>query len=192
MTLSAEADQPTQNAAVVDTEQRVVQDVDRDSIHTLPLSVIPFQAKSLGSTRMIKNSRLESVIELFDGGKSGSGQLPVSAIRQVYTNISSDDVKMLTELSKLHSYDVYSLRIQLRKLGIKVDDHEHLKLSAAKQVQLQRYMAAFTQRVIIEVFGGDDSVRNYDDVVALFRHPDKSLAIAKLKMMSEKLGIGLE
>ena len=191
MTLAAEADFTAQNAAVQEPDQD--SDHDRDSIHTLPLRVIPFESKSLGRTRMIKNAKLESVIELFEGDKMGSGQLPVSAIGQVYTNIGSDDVKMLTKLAKLHSYDVYSLRIELRKLGIRVDDHESLRLSAAKQVQLHRYMSAFTQRVILEVFGdGNEGVKNYGDVVELFRHPDKRQAIAKLKMMSDKLGIGLE
>jgi hypothetical protein len=189
MTLAAEADYTPQNA----NSNVPVSDQGKDSIHILPLNLIPFESDSLGRTRMIKNARMESVIELFDDEKSGSGQLPISAIGQVYTNIGAGDVNMLTRLAKLHSYDVYSLRIQLRKLGIKVDDHEGLRLSAAKQEQLHRYMSAFTQRVIIEVFGdGNDSVRNFDDVVELFRHPDKRQAIAKLKMMSDKLGIELE
>ena len=193
MTLAAEADHAAPAADAPSGDKVPVLDQDRDSIHCLPLSVIPLQTKGLSRTRMIKNARLESVIELFDDEKSGSGQVPVTAIRQVYKNISSDDVRMLSELAKLHSYDVYSLRIQLRKLGVKVDDQEHLKLSAAKQAQLHRYMTAFTQRVILEVFGDNNGeVQNFNDVVDLFRHPDKRMALKKLRMMSDKLGIELE
>ncbi len=44
-------------------------DADRDSVHILPLSIIPLQTKGLERTRMIKNAKLESVIELFDDEK---------------------------------------------------------------------------------------------------------------------------
>jgi hypothetical protein len=198
MTIAAEADFPTPVVDVLPPgklaeEHCDIQDCDRDSMHTLPLAVVPLKAGALGSSRMIKNARLESVIELFEDEKSGSGQIAVGSIQQVYTSISNEDAKMLTELAKLHSYDVYSLRIELRKLGINVNEEEHLKLSEAKQAQLHRYMTAFTQRVIVEVFGDSNAeVQNYNDIVELFRHPDKRQAISKLRMMSDKLGIELE
>jgi len=168
-------------------------DIDRDSVHILPLGIIPFETKGLERTRMIKNAKLESVIELFADDKAGSGQIPVSAIRQVFADIATKDVKVLSELAKCYSYDVYCLRIQMRKLGIPIENAEGLQLSDSKQAELQRYMSSFTQRVIMEVYGdGDDSVRNYADVVKLFRHPDKRHAATKLRMISDKLGIQLE
>ncbi len=189
MTLAAEAEYTAEAA----NSNVPIKDEDRDSVHILPLSIVPLQTKGLERTRMIKNAKLESVIELFDDKKAGSGQIPVNAIRQVFTNIDSGDVNVLNKLSKLYSYDVYCLRIELRKLGISIDDKDALKLSEAKQAELHRFMRAFTQRVIMEVYGdNDDGVRNYNDVVKLFRHPDKKHAVSKLKMMSDKLGIRLE
>ncbi len=168
-------------------------DIDRDSVHILPLSIIPFETKGLERTRMIKNAKLESVIELFADDKAGSGQVAVGSIRQVFADIETKDIKVLSELAKCYSYDVYCLRIQLRKLGIPIENAAGLQLSEGKQAELQRYMSSFTQRVIMEVYGdGDDSVRNYADVVKLFRHPDKRHAAAKLRMISDKLGIALE
>jgi len=193
MTLAAEADFSAKIATAPDPDATPLRDFDRDSVHTLPLSIIPFQTKGLGRTRMIKNAKLESVIELFDDEKAGSGQIPVNAVKQVFANVETKDVKILTELAKCYSYDVYCLRIQLRNLGIPIQDAKGLQLSDTKQAELKRFMSAFTQRVIMEVYGdGDDSVQNYGDVVKLFRHPDKRHAATKLKMISDKLGIQLE
>jgi len=193
MTHAAISNDSSDDAADAPPAKMPLRDADRDAVHVLPLSIIPLQTRALDHTRMIKNARLESVIELFDDEKTGSGQLPVSAIRQVFADIANDDVRVLTELAKCYSYDVYCLRIQLRSMGISVEDAAGLQLSDAKQAELQRYMSAFTQRVILEVYGnGDQGVQNYADVVSLFRHPDKRQAAAKLKMISDKLGIRLE
>ena len=43
----------------------VIADFDRDSIHTLPLSVLPVSNTALSKARLIKNHRLETRIELF-------------------------------------------------------------------------------------------------------------------------------
>ena len=48
-------------------------DFDRDSLHILPLSMISLETRGLQRARMIKNSRLESVVELFEGEEIGSG-----------------------------------------------------------------------------------------------------------------------
>jgi len=193
MTRPAEAEKQVPAANANNPAKPALRDADRDSVHVLPLSIIPFETKGLERTRMIKNAKLESVIELFEDEKSGSGQIPVSAIRQVFADIETQDVKVLSELAKCYSYDVYCLRIQMRKLGISIENAEGLTLSDTKQLELQRYMSAFTQRIIMEVYGdGDDSVQNYGDVVKLFRHPDKRHAATKLKMISDKLGIALE
>ena len=99
MTLAAEADYSAEAA----NSNEPIKDEDRDSVHVLPLSIVPLQTKGLERTRMIKNAKLESVIELFDDKKAGSGQIPVNAVRQVFTNIDAGDVNVLSKLSKLYS-----------------------------------------------------------------------------------------
>ena len=164
-------------------------DIDRDSVHILPLETLPLETQGLKRTRMIKNSDLKTVIEIFDDGKSGSGQMPLNSLHKAFSNIHPGDMDILNSMTRLYSFDVFCLRIQLRNLGIQVNDDEHLKLSKSKQEELSGYMKHFTQRLILEIFGGnDDSVKSYDDILALFHHPDVSLARAKLQTMADRLG----
>ncbi|MEE9545500.1 MAG: hypothetical protein V3V55_07925, partial [Rhodospirillales bacterium] len=55
-------------------------DVDRDSPHILPLSILPVETKALKRARLIKNARLESVVEFFDDIHAGSGQVEIDAL----------------------------------------------------------------------------------------------------------------
>ncbi len=52
-------------------------DTDRDSLHILPLSILPLSTSALNRARLIKNVRLNSVIELFTGKDTGSGQIEI-------------------------------------------------------------------------------------------------------------------
>ena len=61
-----------------------ISDVDRDSLHILPLSIIPMQTRALRHARLIKNSRLDGVVELFEGPASGSGQVEVDSLVNVF------------------------------------------------------------------------------------------------------------
>ena len=54
-----------------------ISDTDRDSLHTLPLSILPLDTPSLNRARLIKNVRLNSVIELFTDKDTGSGQIDI-------------------------------------------------------------------------------------------------------------------
>ena len=45
-----------------------------DSLHTLPLEIMPVKTPGLKKALLIKNARLESVIELFNDSSAGSGQ----------------------------------------------------------------------------------------------------------------------
>ena len=51
-----------------------------DSLHILPLKIIPFRNSVLKSSRLIKNSRLETVVELFRHAEGASGQVAVNDI----------------------------------------------------------------------------------------------------------------
>ncbi len=171
------------------TDLADIQDVDRDSIYILPLSIIPLQAEGLRRLRMVKNDDLESVVEVY-GGKGGSGQIPMGALEQNFPDIKFADTRILRKLSELTSYDVFSLRVHLRNLGIEVNDDENLKLSGSKQTELRDYMTAFTQRLILEVFGKDDAeIKDFNDVLELYKNPDRELARAKLNVLAESLGV---
>lgn len=171
-----------------------IDDFDRDALHILPLSIIPFQTPSLRRARLIKNARLESVVEFFRGEKTGSGQLDINAVGMEFGwNRTHPDMVVLDKLGGLNSYDVYSLRILLRAHGIEIENHEDLRLSESKNQELTGYMKEFTNPLIVQIYGDEDrTLREFRDVVALFKNPDVEKAREKLKIMADKLEIGLE
>jgi hypothetical protein len=172
-----------------------VSDVDRDALHVLPLAIIPMQTRALRHARMIKNSRLDGVVELFEDPSSGSGQVEVEAMVNVFgwpMVPPHPDLVLLRKLAALPSYDVYSLRIMLREHGIAVNEVEALRLSPRKIKELTSYMSAFTHPLIRRIYGhGDVSMKSFDDILTLFRNPDVKQAQGKLQQMADSLGIEL-
>jgi hypothetical protein len=164
----------------------------RDAMHILPLTTLPVEHPFLKRALMVKNARLESVIEFYkDVGGAGSGQKDVDAVaRELYpSRPTHPDIVLLNKLSALNSYDVYSLRILLRANDISVSDHDALKLSAEKTKALSKYMKSFTRPLLMEVYGGAANIETFEDVVKLFRDPDIKKAKEKLNMMAERLGL---
>ncbi len=172
-----------------------IDDGDRDALHILPLAMLPFQTAGLKRARMVKNVRLESVIELFSEEGTGSGQMDIRNIGSIFGWPEDEihpDLTLLRKLATLPSFDVYSLRIALRKFGIDVENQEALKLSPAKTRDLTAYMTGFTHALLTEVYGSTDlNIENFDDIIALFRDPDVKKAREQLDVMAKKLGIGL-
>ena len=172
-----------------------IHDGDRDALHVLPLSMLPFQTPALKRARMIKNVRLESVIELFSDDDTGSGQMNVRDIGQEFNwpeGETHPDLVLLRKLATMPSFDVYSLRILLRQQGIDVENQQSLKLSAKKTGELTEYMTGFTHALIKEIYGSSDvAIDSFDDIIALFRDPDIKKAKEQLDVMAKKLGIGL-
>ena len=164
---------------------------DRDSLHILPLNMIPLESAPLKRTRMIKNSHLESVVEMFDDKDTGSGQVSVDDLHQVFSHVEGSDVGVLQGLAKLHSYDVYSLRIVLRQQGIVVDDGE-LKLSGDKQQELERFMGDFTRPLLMHVFGGTLTGCSFKEALATFHDPDVKKTRRNLQKMAGSLGVSLD
>jgi len=175
--------------------ENTISDSDRDSLHVLPLAILPLGTAALKRARMIKNVRLDSVIEFFNDRNTGSGQMDVSKVGSEFDwpdGSSHPDMVLLRKLAQLPSFDVYSLRIMLRQHGIKVDEQKHLKLSQSKTRELTDYMSKFTLPLIKEIYGSDDlEISSFEDIIALFRAPDVHKARQKLSMMAEKLGIEL-
>ena len=154
----------------------VVDDFDRDSLHTLPLSMIPLETSGLKRALMIKNARYEGVVELFKAEGSGSGQVEVGQLANVFNNIAESDLIVLGKLAELPSYDVYSLRIMLREQNIPVNDFAEFKLSDNKARELNEYMRSFTRPLLLKVYGTGGASHEFADVIDLFRQPDVSLA----------------
>ncbi len=168
---------------------------DLDTLHILPLSIIPFETKALKSARLIKNSRLETMVELFSDLQSGSGQMTVGdAVKELQdrAGASRKDISILRKLARLSSYDVYSLRVQLREQDVQVNDFAELKLSPDKSKELGGYMKDFTHPLLMEIYGSDDmEIKSFDDILKLFREPDVTKAREKLDQMAQRLDINI-
>lgn len=173
-----------------------IRDTDRDSLYILPLAMIPLKTPALHRARMIKNVRLDSVIELFEDSGTGSGQIEVEDLPHEFGWRElplHPDLHVLRKLAMLPSFDVYSLRVLLREHNIAVNSHEALRLSKAKNQELTSYMMAFTRPLIHNIYGDADvTVSTFDDIVGLFRDPDVRKAMEKLRVMAKKLEIRVE
>ena len=184
------------NSSGRDGPNGAVSDLDRDSLHILPLAVMPLKSQALRKARLIKNARLENVVEMFRGKETGSGQISIGDVPAALgwpENSPFPDHLMLQNLGRLASYDVYSLRVTLRELGISVEDEKYLRLSDAKVAELTEYMKAFTAPLIIQIYGDNNmQIESYADLIGLFRNADVKEARQNLKLMAEKLHIRLD
>lgn len=180
---------------VLPSQEIEINNADRDSLWTLPLVMMPIENRALKQTKMVKNSHLESVIELFDEHETGKGHIRPRDLANVFTNVSSEDFHLIHKLAELQSYDVYSLRITLRKNGIEIDNYDDLKLSDEKQEELKSYMRPFMEQLVLNLFGPDDhigeKVNGGDDWLSLFHHPDVDETRNRLKNMAGKLDMPL-
>ena len=169
---------------------------DLDSLHVMPLGILPLETPGLRRARLIKNVRLDSVVELFHDVGTGSGQIEVSALCSVFDwpdDTTHPDETLVALVCRLHSYDVYTLRIQLRSMGIDVENQASLKLSKAKSAELTVYMKNFTMPLIKQIFGNTGSdIEDVGQLIAMLASPDKGEALKNLKMMADKLKIGLK
>ncbi len=174
-------------------EEFFISDEDRDSLYSLPLGMLPLETKALRTARLIKNARLETMVELFADDETGSGQLAIAdlPLEFKWENPNHPDMVMISKLGNLNSYDVYSLRLSLRELGIDISDIAALTLSESKTKELASYMTSFTRPLILQIFGDDEAqnIKSFDDIITLFRNPDKGDALKRLKQMADKLGI---
>lgn len=167
-------------------------DADRDSLHILPLSLIPLESTSLRRAKLVKNVRLESAVELFNDGTSGSGQYDISEIHSVLDipkNSGHPDIVILRDLGELPSYDVYALRILLREHDIPVNDFAELQISEAKKKEVANYMAIYTRPLVTHIFGDESSaeIRDASDIMNLFRNQDPRQARQNLTLLADVL-----
>ncbi|MBL6953090.1 MAG: hypothetical protein ISR50_10675 [Alphaproteobacteria bacterium] len=189
-----ETEAVTRSAAHSQAIDQALDEGDRDSLHTLPLALLPLNIPSLARAKMLKDSHMKSMVEMFNSGKAGSGRMEVEGLPNVFEDSDEfkADLEILQHMELLHSYDVYSLRIELRRLGIPIKDQAGLQLSERKAKELTVYMTEFTRPLIQQIYGGSDAeIESMDQLLSMFKTPDKSEAIKKLRMIAEKLGIPL-
>ena len=177
------------------SEEDLAASAEHDAIDRLPLSIIPLQTAILKRARLIKNMQLEGVVEVFQGEGMGSGQLhPNQLTRYCQWDNPKDhpDLRTIRCLAALNSYDVYSLRIEFRRLDISITDSSALTLSEGKVQDLTRYMKTFTEPLIKQVYGGSDAeVYDFEQLISMFKRPNKEEALRNLRRIADKLQIEL-
>jgi hypothetical protein len=172
-----------------------VKDVDRDSIHVVPLAMIPIGTAGMLRARVVKTAQLTSRVELFSDFASGSGLIQPDHLESVFDTSSPTfkrDCEIVSRLCALHSYDVYTLRIELRRLDIKLNNHKHLQLSESKRAELTSYMVAFTRPLMQQVYGDHHTeIQDVSDIIRILRQPDVNKALQNLKILANTLQVGL-
>ncbi len=170
-----------------------IADFDRDSLHTLPLSLVPIKLPALRKARLVKTPRLDVAIELFAGGGTGTGLLDIDNVEREFrlpTFPTHPDVLLLRKLATLPSFDVYSLRILLREHNIPVTDEAGLKLSADRVKKLNSYMAIFTRPLVSAIFGDNDAaMHSFDDLLGILRNPDVKKVRENLAKIAQTLSL---
>lgn len=158
----------------------------------MPLHIVPLQTPGLSHARMIKNVQFESMIEVFQDDETGSGQVDPSKLGTMFgwpKGEKHPDGVLIAKLGLLQSFDVYTLRMNMRSLGVKVEDIADLRLSASKRSELNRYMRDFTRPLINIIYadGEADDINDLNDLIGIFRGQDNKAALENLKRLSSKL-----
>nr|WP_029008749.1 hypothetical protein [Azospirillum halopraeferens] len=165
----------------------------RDALHILPLSILPLGHPGLRRARLIKNVRLETVAEVFNDAQTGSGQITIDQIPLCFgldADAVARDLHMIRQIAAAASFDIYSLRLELRRLKIDVDEARSLRLSDAKRARLTGYMRVFTRPLIEYVYGtGDAEVTGMDGLLRMFSNPDVAEARRRLQLIADRLDI---
>ncbi len=191
------AARPSGKSANTETSAGSTRDVSddeaRDSLHILPLSLIRLATPGLQGARLIKNVRLETVIEMFNDSMTGSGQVKVDHLAAYFDSFKeevAEDMVKLLKLAQSSSFDVYSMRIELRRLSIDVNNYKGLTLSARKKLELTAYMKSFTHPLILHVYGSEEvSITDVSDIIKMFANPNREEAIKNIRTMAERLQI---
>jgi len=170
-------------------------DAAMDALHVLPLSILPLKTVGLAKATMIKNARLESVVELFGGAETGSGQVRPEDLPDYFARADVElerDVEMLLAVGSLRSFDVFSLRSELRRIDIGFEDHGALTLSVVKRGELLEFMGKFTRPLLARIYGdGEAELGDLRDIMRLLANPDQRAAMRRLKTLARDLGIAV-
>jgi hypothetical protein len=153
---------------------------------------LPVQHPVLRKSKLIKNARFESVVELYREDSVGSAQYHLeAAAKMLEIDLrSSEDLNLLRNVALLPAFDVFSVRLLLREMGIQVDDNDGLALPPATAEQLDAHMRKFTIPLLRYVYGDQAlETATLQQLIRQFRDPDVERAGAHLKRLAEKFGI---
>lgn len=180
------ADQPKDK-----DKNKAAKEQNMDAIDSLSLSMIPLTSTTLKGARLVKNSRMETAVELHNDPISGSLQIMPEDIADAFSGADRDQ-QIISQLASLNSYDVYSLRSSLKKIGVQVDE-DLLSLSDNMKETLNAYSFEFTRPLIEKIFGtGKIDAAAPGALQKIFRDPDVSKVRENLKTMTQQTGIALE
>jgi hypothetical protein len=162
-----------------------------DSLHRLPLGLLPLKTQALKRHSLIKNAQLNSVVELFNDGGSGSGQVRPDSLPGHFNSSDPEllsDIAMLKRLAAIGSYDVYTLRVALRELDIGFEHYDALKLSPEKYRELTQFMKQYTRPIIRRLFAKDGGqLESYGNLVEYLRNPDRDTVLKELERLAADL-----
>jgi len=176
----------------------VIADYDRDSIHTLPLSVLPISNGALGRARLIKNHRLETRIELFRESGGGSGQITIDQVPDFFPGDDvalRRDVGLLRRIGELPAFDPYTLRIGLRQAGVDLVNLNALQISAAKRAELRPLMRGIARPLAVHLFGpkaGAGAGADLDALMRMIDSPDTPMVRSRILSMAVMLRVSLD
>lgn len=161
----------------------------------MPLRIVPLRLPGLSRARLIKTAQLNSELELFHDGATGSGLIGVRDLPDFIGAAEEDlqaDMDVLCELAELNSFDVFSLRNSLRDLKIDVRHTADLNLSPSMEDRLTDYMKAFTRPLVVNVFGGNtDNVRNSGQIIEMFTNVDRKVALKNMQKIAAMMNIAV-
>ncbi|MEX2615339.1 MAG: hypothetical protein WD767_04510 [Alphaproteobacteria bacterium] len=165
-----------------------------DSLHILPMHFLPLKTPGLRHARMIKNARGDSMVELFHDSDTGSGQVDPSRLARMFdwpVGEKHPDGVLIAKLSLMQSFDVYTLRMQLRGLGIEVENIDDLRLSDRRRQELDRYMRVFTRPLMDLIYSQDEQIglASISDLIASFNRGDNRTARENLNRLAGRLKI---
>jgi hypothetical protein len=165
-----------------------------DALHILPMHFLPLKTPGLKHARMVKNARGDSMIELFQDSDTGSGQVDPSRLGRMFdwpVGEKHPDGVLVAKLGLLQSFDVYTLRMQLRSFGIEVENIDDLRLSDRRRHELDRYMRVFTRPLMDLIYSKDEQIglSNIGDLIASFNRGDNRIARENLNRLAGKLKI---
>src|SRR3990172_8262500 len=165
--------------------------IDKDAIYTLPFFSVPFANNTLKGSRLKKNVRMETTVEIYNDALTGSLQVNPNTITDSM-EVTPRDQDIINSLAGLQSFDVYSLRANLKRLGVEMTDADALELSDDMKEKLAAHSLGFIRPLIEKIFGhGVADLNRHDVLQNIFRDPDIVRVKENLRVMSSKTGIPL-
>jgi len=163
-----------------------------DNLLSVRVSLLPVSSASLRKTRLVKNCRLESVLELYRDDSAGRGQIDIGQAQSVFglSSPADPDLSLLRSVALLPAFDAFSLRLLLREMGASLEQMGGLSLSPPRTQIWDNHVRKLTLPLLEYVFGRDQGENaSLGQLVEMFRNPNVGLAESQLSRLANKLDI---